>query len=91
MIFILYRYFFIDKKGMLNKKEYVGLVWQADVWLADDIPFCSIFTYFQYLLIHDLALNDAHISHFMESMFFNVQSLQSAVRKKNATHPILVT
>ena len=29
------------------------------LWPADDIPFCSIFTYFQYSLIHDLVLNHA--------------------------------
>ena len=33
------------------------MVWLADVWPADDIPICSIFTYFQYSLIHDLAHN----------------------------------
>ena len=38
-------------KWILNKREYLGPVWPA----ADDIPFCSIFTYFQYSLIHDLA------------------------------------
>ena len=37
--------------------EYLGPLWPADVWPADDIPFCSIFTYFQYSLIHDLAQN----------------------------------
>ena len=42
--------------GILNKREYLGPVWPADVWSADDVPFCSIFTYFQYSLIHDLAL-----------------------------------
>ena len=41
----------------MNKREYLGQVWPADVWPADDIPFCSILTYFQYSLIHDLALN----------------------------------
>ena len=46
----------IEKKGILNKREYLGPVWPADVLPADDIPFCSIFTYFQYSLIHDLAL-----------------------------------
>ena len=45
-------------KWILNKREYLGPVWPADVWPADDIPFCSIFTYFQYSLIHDLALNN---------------------------------
>ena len=44
-----------EKKRILNKREYLGPFWPADVWSADDIPFCSIFTYFQYLLIHDLA------------------------------------
>ena len=34
------------KKGILNKREYLGPVWLADVWPADDIPFSSIFTYF---------------------------------------------
>ena len=38
----------------MNKREYLG-----PVWPADDIPFCSIFTYFQYSLTHDLALNHA--------------------------------
>ena len=47
----------IEKKGILNKREYLGPVWPADVWPADDIPFCSIFTYFQYSLLHDLALD----------------------------------
>ena len=41
--------------------EYLGPVWLADVWPADDIPFCSIFTYFQYSLIHDLALKDHNV------------------------------
>ena len=45
----------IEKKGILNKREYLGPVWPADVWPADDIPFCSIFTYFQYSFMHDLA------------------------------------
>ena len=39
----------------MSKGEHLGLVWPADVWPADDIPFCSIFPYFQYSLIHDLA------------------------------------
>ena len=30
------------KKGILDKREYLGPVWPADVWSADDIPFCSI-------------------------------------------------
>ena len=47
----MYRYVNIGKKGILNKREHLG-----QVWPADDIPFCSIFTYFQYSLIHDLAL-----------------------------------
>ena len=47
----------IEKKGILNKREYLGPVVPADVWLANDIPFCSIFT-FLYSLIHDLALDD---------------------------------
>ena len=47
----------LNKKGILNKREYLGPVWPADVWPANnDIPFCSIFTYFQYSLIHELAL-----------------------------------
>ena len=51
----------IEKKGMvLNKREYLGPVWTADVWQANDVPFCSIFTYFQYSLIHDLAPNLIH-------------------------------
>ena len=44
-------------KWILNKREYLGPVWPADVWPADDIPFCSIFPFFQYSLIHDLALS----------------------------------
>ena len=47
----------IEKKVILNKREYLGPVWPVDVWPADNIPFGSIFTYFQYALIHDLALN----------------------------------
>ena len=48
----------IEKKGILNKTEYLGPVWPADVWPANDIPCCSIFTYFQYSFIHDeLALS----------------------------------
>ena len=46
----------IGKKGIFNKREYHRPIWPADVWPAINIPFCSIFTYFQYLLIHDLAL-----------------------------------
>ena len=30
--------------------EYLGPVWLADVWPADDIPFCSIVTYFHAIL-----------------------------------------
>ena len=45
--------------------EYLGPVWPADVWPADDIPFCSIFTYFQYSLIHDLALNILLLFYFL--------------------------
>ena len=51
----------IEKKGILNKKEYVG---PADVWPADDIPFCSISPFFQYSLIHDLAPNVGNLWHF---------------------------
>ena len=51
----------IEKKGMvLNKREYLGPVWPADVWQANDIPLFSRFTYFQYSLIHDLAPNLIH-------------------------------
>ena len=39
-----------------KKREYLGPVLPADVWPANDIPFCSKITYFQYSLIHDLAL-----------------------------------
>ena len=53
---IMYKWI-LKKKGILNKREYLGPVWPADVWSANDIPFCSIFTYFQYSLIHDLAQN----------------------------------
>ena len=42
----------IEKKGILNKREYLGPFWPADVLPANDIPFCSIFTYFQYSLIY---------------------------------------
>ena len=55
LVIIMYRWI-LKKKEKLNKREYLGPVWLADVWPADDIPFCSIFTYFQYSLIHDLAL-----------------------------------
>ena len=41
----------------IAKREYLELVWLADVWPADDIPFCSIFTYFQYELNHDFWHN----------------------------------
>ena len=47
----------MKKKGILNKREYLGPVLPADVWPPDDIPFCSIFTYFQYSLVHDLTLD----------------------------------
>ena len=49
----------IEKKEILNKREYLGPVWPTNVWSADDVPLCSIFTCFQYSLIvqHDLALN----------------------------------
>ena len=40
----------LRKKGILNKMEYLGPVWLADVWPADDIPFCSIVTYFHAIL-----------------------------------------
>ena len=40
--------------------EYLEPVWPADVWPADDIPFCSLFTHFQYSLIHDLAPTVKH-------------------------------
>ena len=46
-----------EKRGIWKKRKYLGPVWPADVWPADDIPFDSIFTYFQYSLIHDLAHN----------------------------------
>ena len=46
----------LKNKGILSKREYLGPVWPAGVWPANDIPFCSILTYFQYSLIHDLAL-----------------------------------
>ena len=41
----------------IAKREYLELVWLADVWPADDIPFSSIFTYFQYELKHDFWHN----------------------------------
>ena len=56
---IMYKWI-LKKKGILNKREYLGPVWPADVWPANDIPFCSIFTYFQYSLIHDLAPSIVH-------------------------------
>ena len=45
-------------KWILNKREYLGPDWPTDVWPADDIAFCSIFTYFQYWRIYDLALSN---------------------------------
>ena len=48
----------IEKKGILNKREYLGTIWLVDVWPANEITFCSIFTYFQYSLIHDLTLTE---------------------------------
>ena len=47
----------MPKKGNIEQKGISWPVWPVDVWPADDIPFGSIFTYFQYALIHDLALN----------------------------------
>ena len=47
----------LNKRKILNKREYVGPV---DVWPANDIFFCSIFTYFQYSLIHDSTLYLSH-------------------------------
>ena len=42
----------IEQKGIF----WAGLAGRAaDVWPANYIPFCSIFTYFQYSLTHDLA------------------------------------
>ena len=61
LVIIMYRWI-LKKKEKLNKREYLGPVWPADVWPADDIPFCSIFTYFQYSLIHDIH-DLAHVWH----------------------------
>ena len=47
----------IEKKGILSKREYHRLATHQLAKLAQDIPFCSIFPFFQYSLIHDLALN----------------------------------
>ena len=41
---IMYKWI-LKRKGILNKREYLGPVRLAVVWSADDIPFCSIFTY----------------------------------------------
>ena len=52
-----------------------------------------IFPFVQYSLIfnihlylHDLALNNAHISHFMESIFSNFQSLQTRAQYVKNCH-----
>ena len=45
-------------KWILNKREYLGPDWPTDVWPADDIAFCSIFTYIQYWRMYDLALSN---------------------------------
>ena len=49
----------MKNKGILKISEYHGPIWPAYVWPANYIPFCSIFTYFQYSLIHDLALSSS--------------------------------
>ena len=41
----------------MNKREYHWLARHLPAKPAQDIPFCSIFSFFQYSLIHDLALN----------------------------------
>ena len=46
----------IEKKGNIEQKG----IWPADVWPADDILLCSIFPFFQYSLIYDLALSSSH-------------------------------
>ena len=33
----------IEKKGLLNKRKYLGPVWPADVWPADDIHHSLLF------------------------------------------------
>ena len=70
----------LKKKGILNKSEYLGPVWPAHVWPADDIPFCSIFTYFQYSHIHDLALKVLDLSYFVMSFSsFNVFTISQVI------------
>ena len=52
----------IEKKGILNKREYHWLARHLSAKLAQNIPFCSIFPFFQYSLIHDLALSAHYCS-----------------------------
>ena len=54
---IMYKWI-LKNKGILNKREYLGPDWPTYVWPADDITFCSIFTYFQYWCMYDLALSN---------------------------------
>ena len=64
-------------KEALNSKQsakYLEPVRPADVRPADDIPFCSIFTYFEYsLYLHDLALIVVCTSTFQFFSFIDVQ------------------
>ena len=46
----------LEKKGILNKREYLELVWPADVWPADDIHLMEIKYFISIFTIHDSAL-----------------------------------
>ena len=76
-----------QKKGILNKREYLGPVWLADVWPVDDIPFCSIFTYFQYSSIHDLALN---IHTYIGKSWQDKENVQFLINPSNANKNIVI-
>ena len=47
----------IENNWILNRWEYLRLVRHLPAKLAQNIPFSSIFPFFQYSLIHDLAPN----------------------------------
>ena len=49
-----------SEENELNRREYHRLARHLSAKLAQNIPFCSIFPFFQYSLIHDLALRVGH-------------------------------
>ena len=58
-LFILLNIHLLFQYSLIHEWHKVKWITQNEIAKKIDIHFCSIFTYFQYSLIHDLALNNS--------------------------------